>query len=139
MSRATVSERSISAEIPGALLLIYGLSALAYLTIASWSSPILDMFGFRQAQTAISAYWIAKGGPLFAYQTPVFGYPWSIPFEFPLYQWLVALLADSSGLSLDQGGSSALHFSSQLQPPFISWFCASRVIAPFPWLAPEFL
>lgn len=104
MSRATVSERSISAEIPGALLLIYGLSALAYLTIASWSSPILDMFGFRQAQTAISAYWIAKGGPLFAYQTPVFGYPWSIPFEFPLYQWLVALLADSSGLSLDQSG-----------------------------------
>lgn len=90
--------------IPGALLLIYGLSALAYLTVISWFSPVLDMFPFRQTQTAISAYWLANGGPLLAYETPVLGYPWSIPFEFPVYQWLVALLAGSSGFSVDQSG-----------------------------------
>ncbi|OOG48759.1 hypothetical protein B0E50_07955 [Rhodanobacter sp. C01] len=74
------------------------------MTVISWSAPILDMFAFRQTQTALSIYWIQKGGPLIAYQTPVAGFPWSIPFEFPIYQWLAALLAGLSRLSIDQSG-----------------------------------
>ncbi len=46
--------------------------------------------GFRQAQTALSAVRIRQGGPILDYETPVVGPPWSIPFEFPLYQWMVA-------------------------------------------------
>jgi hypothetical protein len=44
-----------------------------------------------------------QGGPIFAYETPVVGYPWAIPYEFPVYQIIVALLA-ATGLPLDAAG-----------------------------------
>jgi hypothetical protein len=40
----------------------------------------------------------------FAYETPVAGMPWSIPFEFPIYQYLVALASQLTGFSLDATG-----------------------------------
>ena len=46
--------------------------------------------GFRQAQTALSTVYLARRGPFLAYETPVIGAPWSVPFELPLYQYLVA-------------------------------------------------
>lgn len=55
--------------------------------------PLLDQHSFRQTQTALSAYWLLQGGPLLSYETPVLGAPWSIPFEFPLYQAIVAGIA----------------------------------------------
>jgi hypothetical protein len=58
---------------------------------------------FREPQTALSAFWIWKGGPLLSYETPVLGAPWSIPFEFPVYQWIVALLR-CFGIPIDVGG-----------------------------------
>jgi hypothetical protein len=63
----------------------------------------LSRNGFREPQTALSAFWIWKGGPLLSYETPVVGAPWSIPFEFPLYQWIVALLR-WFGIPIDVGG-----------------------------------
>lgn len=57
-----------------------------------FSKPILDMFSFRQTQTAISVLWMIKEGHYLNYQTPVLGFPWSIPFEFPLYQWMVLFI-----------------------------------------------
>src|SRR5262249_52359859 len=56
------------------------------------TQPIADLHQFRQTQTAIAAYWIWRGGPWLAYETPVLGYPWSIPFEFPIFQYLLAAL-----------------------------------------------
>jgi len=57
-----------------------------------WHHTISGAFqnGFRQSQTALSTVYLARGGPLLAYETPVVGPPWSIPFEFPLYQYIVA-------------------------------------------------
>jgi hypothetical protein len=65
---------------------------------------IFDFHGFRQAQTAISAESMEHGGPFLRYETPVFGPPWSIPFEFPLYQKIVALVAEHFGFPLDETG-----------------------------------
>ena len=49
---------------------------------------------FRQTQTALSIQFIEKDQNFsLAYPTPVFGPPWSIPMEFPLYQWVAATLA----------------------------------------------
>ena len=46
---------------------------------------------------------MTRGGPLFLYETPLFGSPWLVPFEFPIYQWLVAALAGSGlPITLDQ-------------------------------------
>lgn len=67
------------------------------------AGPALDFFSFRQTQTAISAYWAWRDGFRLAYETPVLGFPWSIPFEFPIYQWLMAL-GRHAGLPLDVGG-----------------------------------
>ena len=55
-------------------------------------------FSFRQSQTEITAYWACHDGFRLAYETPVAGYPWAVPFEFPIYQWLVALLSCRTGL-----------------------------------------
>lgn len=64
---------------------------------------LLDLHGFRQTQTAITSYWIARGGPILAYETPVLGAPWAVPYEFPLYQLLVAWL-HLAGVQLDVAG-----------------------------------
>jgi len=53
------------------------------------TGPIIDQYGFRQAQTAISTLWFLNEGLSFPYLTPVFGWPWSVPFEFPTYQIVV--------------------------------------------------
>ncbi|MDR7135217.1 4-amino-4-deoxy-L-arabinose transferase-like glycosyltransferase [Lysobacter niastensis] len=90
--------------IAGLVLLAYGMVMAGYLTAMSWSQPILDSFAFRQTQTAVSAYWLLRGGPMLAYQTPVIGFPWSIPFELPMYQWLVAGLSHVLQLSVDHSG-----------------------------------
>lgn len=52
---------------------------------------------FRQAQTALSIQAIARDGFKLDYATPVLGKPWSIPMEFPVYQWCAALWVDLSG------------------------------------------
>ena len=65
---------------------------------------IFDFHGFRQAQTAISAEFMEHGGQFLRYQTPVLGPPWSIPFEFPLYQKIVAAISEHFRVRLDETG-----------------------------------
>lgn len=64
----------------------------------------LDLFGFRQTQTILTSYWFLREGYRIAYETPVGGYPWAIPFEFPLYQYIVAGIVQVSGASLNVVG-----------------------------------
>jgi hypothetical protein len=90
------------------LLLLSSLLILALLydgreLLRGISNPLLDQFAFRQTQTALTTYWLAHGGPWFAYETPVLGAPWSIPYEFPLFEWIVAVLA-TAGVPLDAAG-----------------------------------
>ena len=85
------------------VLLLLGLAQATYYLLAGLNNPVFDRFGFRQAQTAISVYWMVQGGPLLEYETPVLGSPWPIPFELPFYQWVVVALA-KTGLSIDAAG-----------------------------------
>jgi len=74
-------------------------------TRVGWESRNLPGIEYRQAQTAISAYFIQQDHDFsFAYPTPVLGKPWSIPMEFPLYQWTVVGLSNLSGLELTKAG-----------------------------------
>lgn len=85
---------------------------LAFATglLATWvalyfvNQPILEAHGFRQTQTALTSYWFMHEGWQLNYQTPVAGYPWSIPFEFPIYQSLVSLIAWLGNFPLDPTG-----------------------------------
>lgn len=76
----------------------------AYLAIAFAAQPPLDLYAFRQAQTALTAYWFLQDGFKLAYDTPVGGPPFAIPFEFPIYQAIVAGLTRILGLPLDVVG-----------------------------------
>lgn len=65
----------------------------AFVLLYGISNGINDfLFSFRQTQTALTAYWLIKEPHTFAYITPVLGAPWSMPFEYPIYQWLAVLL-----------------------------------------------
>ena len=66
--------------------------------------PILESHGWRQTQTAITSYYFQKDGFKLNYETPVRGEPWSIPLEFPIYQYLTALIPKYVGIELAQAG-----------------------------------
>lgn len=104
----TTPETSAEPQLPGVprgwwavgwFLLILGLHLWAI--TRGWTNQNLPGHEFRQAQTAVSAYFIQKEHNFsLEYPTPVLGKPWSVPFEFPLYQWTVVAVADATGLPL---------------------------------------
>ena len=75
-----------------------------YLAVKYAYQPPLDVHSFRQTQTALTAYWFTQQGFTWAYETPVGGAPWAIPFEFPIYQLVVALISKGFDFSLDASG-----------------------------------
>lgn len=93
------------------LYLIHALVAMSFLfftfvTFRYVHQPLVDVHAFRQTQTALSAYWLLKEGWSLAYQTPIAGFPWAIPFEFPIYQALVASISLITGFELEAVGRS---------------------------------
>ncbi|KTD14153.1 hypothetical protein Lgra_0763 [Legionella gratiana] len=72
-------------------------SYASYIAINYANQVPLDFYAFRQTQTALTAYWLMKNGFHLAYETPVGGPPWSIPFEFPIYQYIVAIITKFTG------------------------------------------
>jgi hypothetical protein len=75
-----------------ALLALFACSLIYYLWAASIginNTLYSDRHAFRQTQTALGCFYMLKDGLTLKYQTPVLGAPWSLPFEFPLYQWAV--------------------------------------------------
>lgn len=77
-----------------------------------WTSLNLPGNEFRQTQTAMTALFVQREHNFsLAYPTPVLGKPWSIPFEFPLYQWSVVWLSNATGMPLTQAGRA------------VSWVC----------------
>jgi hypothetical protein len=93
--------------IPNVVLMVLAVLAVgysAYLALFYAGQPPLDIMSFRQTQTALTAYWFVQEGYKLAYETPVGGAPWTIPFELPLYQFIVAAISDVFDFSLDSVG-----------------------------------
>ena len=87
------------------LLALVVIAYSSYLAIRYASQPLVfGEYGFRQTQTALTSFWFMQDGFKLAYETPVAGAPWAMPFEFPLYQAIVALIAQVAGTSLDATG-----------------------------------
>ncbi|ANI55866.1 hypothetical protein PDR5_41360 [Pseudomonas sp. DR 5-09] len=76
-------------QIISLLTLVYAF----YIALHYAGQPLIELFGFRQTQTALTSFWFIQEGYKLAYETPVSGAPWSIPFEFPLYQAIVAFIS----------------------------------------------
>jgi hypothetical protein len=65
--------------------------------------PFMDHISswWRSSHTLISALWFQKEGiNLFHYQTPVYGPPWQVPLEFPLYQAICAVVSNLTSIDL---------------------------------------
>jgi hypothetical protein len=67
--------------------------------------PLVGRHAPREAQTAITSLFLFRDGTnLFNYETPVFGFPWKLPMEFPLYQLLTRLISGVTHLDLVVAG-----------------------------------
>lgn len=104
MSDAAQDAASRRLLLQARLLFLAAAVVMVAVNCINLGNPILERHGFRQTQTALTAQAFLEHGFRLAYETPVLGEPWSIPFEFPLYQGLVALLALLSGASLTAVG-----------------------------------
>ena len=127
----TVDRRFAVAAIVVAAMLAHYL----WFFVTTASLPLLgDHHSFRQTQTAISTFHMQGGGSLVAYPTPVLGYPWIVPFEAPIYQLTVALLALLVPFELDVVGriTSGVYFAGALAFGFLSL----RRIFPGPTVIP---
>lgn len=85
-------------------LFLFSSSIFFIFNIIAINEPLFGFHSFRQSQTAITSFYLIQNGFSFNYETPVVGYPWSIPFEFPIYQWIVANLSSLSGFNLTSTG-----------------------------------
>lgn len=65
---------------------------------------LYDRHGFRQTQSAMNVESMLPEATFLRYETPVLGPPWSLPFEFPLYQWIVAAAIKLLGTPLEETG-----------------------------------
>jgi hypothetical protein len=93
-----------------ALALNIGLSAIG------WENNLLGTHEFRQLQTALTTQHFVTDGVKLNYETPLFGPPWEMPLEFPLFQACVAWFVRITHFPLDQSGMlvSWLFFLSAL-------------------------
>ncbi|WP_415908495.1 ArnT family glycosyltransferase [Oleiharenicola sp. Vm1] len=77
----------------------------AWTTTVGWESKQLPGVEFRQAQTALSVLFMKREHNFsLAYPTPVLGKPWSVPMEFPLYQWTVVVTSQVTGWGITKAG-----------------------------------
>lgn len=121
MKTAPGEQRSDSWKVAAFLIAALTLLHLGIAT-AGWHRNLVGEHAYRQTQTALTSYWMLRGTPLLAYETPVFGPPWAIPFfEFPLYQWLVAAWSRLSGMALDQSGRTVSLAFFYTAPVVIVW------------------
>ncbi len=80
-----------------ALALAYHLYAVTY----HWTMGFMSGHEFRQAQTAITTYYIDEQNNFsLRYETPILGKPWvGLLLEVPVYEWSVVLFSRATGLS----------------------------------------
>ena len=82
----------------GTLVLLTALIVHLSMVFVGFDNAPRDGHEFRQTQTAMTAFWIKQDGWSMPPPLPVFGPPWSLPMEFPLYQGIaagVSVLLDS--------------------------------------------
>jgi hypothetical protein len=61
---------------------------------------------YRQAQTAMTALYLPFDGFNLGYSTPIMGFPWTVPLEFPIFQWLAVLAEQLTGADLIVSGKT---------------------------------
>jgi Dolichyl-phosphate-mannose-protein mannosyltransferase len=93
---------------PKTLGVLFLLVLSVLVRLINLDSPLFTGNPFRQTMTAITVWtYIKEGISIGAYQTPVFGPPWTMPVEFPIYQLTVALVVKLGIMNIDMAGRIA--------------------------------
>lgn len=87
----------------GPVFLILSL-CLAWVFARHVDANLFDLHGFRQTQTAITAFYINFPFDFLVFETPLLGAPWLIPMEYPIYQIAVAGVSHALGIDLEVSG-----------------------------------
>ncbi len=128
-STASKDERWLWVFFAAAWLAAFGFSAIG------WENTLLGRFQFRQVQTAIAAAFFPIGTFPLNYELPLFGPPWSVPLEFPLYQASAAWFSHVTGLALDSSGRLVSWLYFQLSLPAMYLLLGSLGLRrPLRWL-----
>jgi hypothetical protein len=96
--------------------------------VPTLNQALVEMHGFRQTQTAYQSLTMSRGfGSLLHPKLPIFGSPWEVPFEFPLFQFSAALLIRYFSISSDVANrlASLVWFTLCLIP---LWYLARRYL-----------
>jgi hypothetical protein len=91
-------------NLTGFSLLLVALLWWGWWASQGWNVAGMAVHEFRQTQTALSVQAMQKTGFLLEYETPILGKPWSIPMEFPLYQYAVTSYCSVFGVDIVVGG-----------------------------------
>src|SRR4051794_23050631 len=81
---------AVRKEPVAAAVFALALGQFAFFTLYTVNQPLIDMYGFRPAQTAIGIPYMLSDGAWLNYLSPIFGEPWIALLEFPFFQWCVA-------------------------------------------------
>ena len=100
----TIIKKLLNLDLFSKLLFAITLLIIVSVNFIYSKNPILDQYGFRQTQTALTSYYLNENGFSLSYETPVVGKSWSIPFEFPIYQQIVASTSKFFNAPLTQTG-----------------------------------
>ena len=72
--------------------------------IYSYNSTLLDHMGYRQTQTALSTLWMSNSDSWLNFIFPVFGYPWLLPLEYPIFQIISYWLSGIESIQVQTSG-----------------------------------
>lgn len=70
----------------------------------NWRSNLVDLYAFRQTQTAYTIREYMAGNWSFNTPLPTLGPPWNNPYEFPFFQGVAAVFGKIFGVSSDAAG-----------------------------------
>ena len=108
-------------------LFVAVLAGIVWWHLPSMSQPLLELHSFRQTQTAWTALIFHQQGiDLFHPKVPVFGPPWDVPFEFPLFQALAALVMNT-GLMTPDVSMRATGLATFLLASLVLWRLVARL------------
>jgi hypothetical protein len=93
------SINKLNAERISSLVWLFSLAVYAFVAIYFLSSNF-TIHQYRQAQTAITAFYLPQTGFSLDYLTPIMGHPWKVPLEIPFFQWAAAILQKITGSDL---------------------------------------
>ena len=65
--------------------------------------------GYRQTQTALSTLWMSNSDSWLNFIFPVFGYPWLLPLEYPIFQIISYWLSGIESIQVQTSGRFFYH------------------------------